>query len=139
MPYNLLKVHIFWESHKILRNLHRRFDWHYLHRTNLRWRFRKILWPSQNIWTLKVWSYDFLFAVFFSPLKYKNFYWVSSKWCFYLMHIDFGLAYQASFSKIPIDHCKLVCFANLPIIQSHLQNLPFDLWRMESKIFWSRI
>ena len=23
-----------------------------LHRTNLRWRFRKILWPSQNIWTL---------------------------------------------------------------------------------------
>ena len=24
------KVHIFWESHKILRNLHRRFDWHYI-------------------------------------------------------------------------------------------------------------
>ena len=23
-----------------------------LHRTNLRWRFRKILWPSQNKWTL---------------------------------------------------------------------------------------
>ena len=23
-----------------------------LHRTNLRWRFRKILWPPQNIWTL---------------------------------------------------------------------------------------
>ena len=26
-----------------------------LHRTNLRWRFRKFLWPSQNIWTLKPW------------------------------------------------------------------------------------
>ena len=24
------KVHIFWEGHKILRNLHRRFDWHYI-------------------------------------------------------------------------------------------------------------
>ena len=23
------KVHIFWEGHKILQNLHRRFDWHY--------------------------------------------------------------------------------------------------------------
>ena len=37
------KVHIFWEGHKILRNLHLTFDW---------WRFPKILWPSQNIWTL---------------------------------------------------------------------------------------
>ena len=25
---NFLKVHIFWESHKILGNLHCRFDWH---------------------------------------------------------------------------------------------------------------
>ena len=24
------KLHIFWEAHKILRNLHRRFDWHYI-------------------------------------------------------------------------------------------------------------
>ena len=24
------KVHIFWGGHKILRNLHRRFDWHYI-------------------------------------------------------------------------------------------------------------
>ena len=42
-----VKVHIFWEGHKILRNLHLA-----LHRTKVRWRFRKILWPSQNIWTL---------------------------------------------------------------------------------------
>ena len=47
------KVHIFWEGHKILQNLHRRFVWLALHRTNLRRRFRKILWPSQNISTLK--------------------------------------------------------------------------------------
>ena len=26
--------------------------WLALHRTKVRWRFRKILWPSQNIWTL---------------------------------------------------------------------------------------
>ena len=42
----LIKVHVFWEGHKILSNLHRRC------RKNLRWRFRKSLWPSQNIWNL---------------------------------------------------------------------------------------
>ena len=29
------------------------FDRYYIGRTNLRWRFRKNVWPSQNIWTLK--------------------------------------------------------------------------------------
>ena len=44
------KVHIFREGHKML--------WTStllliaLHRTKVRWRFRKILWLSQNIWTL---------------------------------------------------------------------------------------
>ena len=28
------------------------YFWLALHRTRLMWRFRKILWPSQNIWTL---------------------------------------------------------------------------------------
>ena len=32
-----------------MRNLHLTFDWHYI---GVRWRFRKILWPSQNIWIL---------------------------------------------------------------------------------------
>ena len=45
----LSKVHIFWEGLKILRNLRLTFDWHY---TQVRWRFQKFLWPSQNIWTL---------------------------------------------------------------------------------------
>ena len=40
----LYKVPIFWEGHKILRNLPLTFDCMYC-----RWRFRKILWPSQNI------------------------------------------------------------------------------------------
>ena len=44
------KVHIFWQGHKNLRNLH--LALHYI-RTKVRWRFRKILWPCQNIWTLK--------------------------------------------------------------------------------------
>jgi hypothetical protein len=55
------KVHIFWEGNKNLRNLHliltgttsklcnHSFA---LHTAKVRWRFRKILWPSQNIWTL---------------------------------------------------------------------------------------
>ena len=47
------KVHIFWESHKILRNLQLTFVLYYLHRTKLRWRFCKILWLPQNIWTLQ--------------------------------------------------------------------------------------
>ena len=51
------KVHIFWEGLKILRNLHLTFakvkvKRLALHRTKVRWKFCKILWPSQNIWTL---------------------------------------------------------------------------------------
>ena len=43
------KVHIFWEVHKIL-----------FLTGNIRMRFRKILWPSQNIWNLVMsLSWDF--------------------------------------------------------------------------------
>ena len=36
------KVHIFWEGHKILQNIHRRFDRYYMgDETNLRWRVCK--------------------------------------------------------------------------------------------------
>ena len=28
--FRLVKVHIFWEGHKILQNLHPTFDWHYI-------------------------------------------------------------------------------------------------------------
>ena len=45
------KVHIFWEGHKILRNLHQLFDWQYIGQIIGR-DFVKFLWPSQNIWTL---------------------------------------------------------------------------------------
>ena len=44
------KVQMFWEGQKILRNLHVTFDW-----TKVRWKFCKLLWPSQNIWTLSFW------------------------------------------------------------------------------------
>ena len=47
---DIFKVHIFWEGHIILQNLHLTFDW-----TKVRWRSRKILWLPQNIWTLH-WS-----------------------------------------------------------------------------------
>ena len=43
------KVHILWEGHTILRNLHLTFD--YSTQSKIRWRFLIILRPSQNIWT----------------------------------------------------------------------------------------
>ena len=45
------KVHIFWEGHKILRNLPLTFDRMYCSQ-KLGEDFAKFLWPSQNIWTL---------------------------------------------------------------------------------------
>ena len=49
---NYWKVHIFWEGHKILQNLHHRFVLCSNGQIYVRWRFPKIVWPSQNIWTL---------------------------------------------------------------------------------------
>ena len=46
------KVHIFWEGYKILGNLHQLFVLLTYFQSKNWWRFRKILWPSQNIWTL---------------------------------------------------------------------------------------
>ena len=46
------KVRIFWESHKILCNLPLTFFCLQYIQTKVRGRFHKILWPSQNIWTL---------------------------------------------------------------------------------------
>ena len=40
----LVKVHVFWEGHKNFCPMQCQ--------SKVRWRFRKILWPSQNIWTL---------------------------------------------------------------------------------------
>ena len=57
MNYAPFKVHIFGEGHKILRNIHLTFD--YI-QSKERWRFRKILWPSQNVWTLIIWLHKCL-------------------------------------------------------------------------------
>ena len=58
------KVLLFWQCHKILRNLHLSFalcsairvsvhlDTNSKCHSKVRWRFCKILWPSQNIWAL---------------------------------------------------------------------------------------
>ena len=48
--FYFVKVHIFWEGHKIFAKSSPYF-WLALHRTKVRWRFCKILRPSQNIWT----------------------------------------------------------------------------------------
>ena len=47
-----LKVYIFWESHKIFAKSPPIIGLA-VHGTNNWWRFCKILWPSQNIWTLQ--------------------------------------------------------------------------------------
>ena len=44
------KVHIFWEGQNFAKSP--LCFWLALHRTKVRRRFCKILWPSQNIWTL---------------------------------------------------------------------------------------
>ena len=72
---NVLKAQIFWEGHKILRNLHLTFDSLALHSTKVRWRFRKILWPSQNIWNhistiFFTWNFLTVFKKHF--LSFKN-------------------------------------------------------------------
>ena len=60
-----VKVHIFWEGHKILRNLHLAFDCTTYMLSKVRWRFHKILWSSQNIWTLfEVWRDYFFISLF---------------------------------------------------------------------------
>ena len=51
LPVLIVKVHIFWEGHKIFAKFSPNFWLQYI-RSKVRGRFRKILWPSQNIWTL---------------------------------------------------------------------------------------
>ena len=48
-----LKVYIFWEGHKNFAKSSPNFWLQYI-RSKVRGRFRKILWPSQNIWTVVV-------------------------------------------------------------------------------------
>ena len=50
-----------------MQNLHQLFDWQYIG-TNNCWRFCKLLWPSQNIWTL---SQNFSF-IFWKNWGYKK-------------------------------------------------------------------
>ena len=46
-----IKGHIFWEGHKNFSKSSPNFWLQYI-RSKVKGRFRKILWPSQNIWTL---------------------------------------------------------------------------------------
>ena len=60
---------MFWEGHKI---------WLALHRTKVRRRFLKILWPSQNIWTLMIIKVNFepLLGVLVKfLLQFDEFFW----------------------------------------------------------------
>ena len=55
-----VKIHIFWEDHKILLKFHLAFDYSpclQYTQSIIKWRFRKILWLSQNICTLGIQTY----------------------------------------------------------------------------------
>ena len=54
------KDHTFWEGHKIFAKSSSKFWVQYI-QSKVRWRFRKILWPSQNIWTLP-WKNMYVFS-----------------------------------------------------------------------------
>ena len=55
-------------------------------RSNLRWRFRKILWPSQNIWTLT--NYFSFWGLFSSPSVKRPYF---ARPCTRLFSIETGL------------------------------------------------
>ena len=102
------KVHIFWEGHNILQNLHLTFVCMYCRQ---KWRLHKILWPSQNIRSLTrchwksfnkyVWNSGRI------PVRKANgvrFYF-QSKW---------RLSFDAIFAFIPrIGHSKNIALALL--------------------------
>ena len=46
------------------------YFWLALHRAKVRWRFRKILWPSQNIWTLLSYPGEFSSKIKFCLIIY---------------------------------------------------------------------
>ena len=64
---NISKVHIFWEGHKILQNLHQLFVICKYCQSNNWWRFRKILWPSRNIGTLTILILNWLYFWMIKP------------------------------------------------------------------------
>ena len=73
-----IKVHIFWDDHKILRNLHRRFDCYYMGQI-YGGDFAKNLWPSQNIWTLSFNIHTYL------SIRYQ---WVATFWHFQVLFLQ---------------------------------------------------
>ena len=101
------------------------YFWLALHRTKVRWRFRKILWPSQNIWTL--YQYLFIHLSSFSdwplvyPLKTLIFYTLNTPLSSSQLHLHIFLA-QNILLLLKLHSCIL----NLI--------LPFQ-WRTEGKHF----
>ena len=83
------------------------FFWLVLHRTKVRRRFRKILWPSQNIWTLKIWHPAFwkTGTLFFEKKQSaKNQGHCNSKreeaaWSLLFLNIEWTCFFQPAFCK----------------------------------------
>ena len=90
MKLNVVKVHTFWDGHKILRILL------IGHRTKVRWRFRKILWPSQNIWTL--------FIILSDAIFYQKFYCLLRKSELYMEYMK--ISWDNCFKKTKFEFRK---------------------------------
>ena len=100
-----IKVHMFWEDHKILQNLHPVVESTVdltvttKLRTNLRWRFRKILWPSQN----RYMNFNKTTETSFTKLMFRESFWGADM-------------YRLIIFK------KSFFFKNLRILSNHLTN-----------------
>ena len=91
------------------------YFWLALHRTKVRWRFLKILWPSQNIWTLffneifhklKNNIVRMLFLKWFHPIVH-----IAMKWVYIIanqLHADliFRVSWRSKDMKSHVEHSK---------------------------------
>ena len=119
------KVHIFWEGHKILRNLPLTFWLRYI-QSKVRGRLLKILWPSQNIWTLTLQS--ILLKVQVPP-------WCLNS-CFFYQKTTILIFFQF-WRKLSLKtKSNLVLYKNLDLILS--SNLKFsNLLSFSEALLWA--
>ena len=88
--------------------------------SNIRWRFRKILWASQNIWTLPNWFFDPL-QLFFLPILVQPFFDQVPNKGSALVRVSF----LPQFIKLKIlweDHKIVVAFS---------ENLNVKIWKVQ--------
>ena len=96
------------------------YFWLALHRTKVRWRFRKILWPSQNTWTLT----EIIVISLFSPQgsKKRKHWWMNLNFDNWLMLCCLlpNLKKNIFFYNIQ----QFFNFSQYPLLSIFIQNSP---------------